>query len=136
MEGAIGYHCGDEGGMPPREDRSVVRLKQQDFERAFRKSGPTLHYLYPLDEGAQAQAQQGEDASFDEGVWMIVVSAQPYAVGLRRDGEDMIVSHCRTWFMVETMIAQVARTNDYPNPAKSDGWLQRTLAKEAAQAPA
>jgi hypothetical protein len=115
---------------------SVVRLNQQDFERAFRKNGPTLHYLFPLDQGAQEQAQQEEAASFNEGTWMIVVPAQPYAVGLRRDGEDTISAQCRTWFMVETMIAQAARTNDYPNPAKSDGWLVRAMAKEAGQAPA
>jgi hypothetical protein len=113
-----------------------VRLNQQDFERAFRKSGPTLHYLFPLDDGAQEQARQGEAASFDAGVWMIVVPAQPYAVGLRRDGEDTIGSQCRTWFMVETMIAQAARANGYPSPAKSDGWLAKPLAKAAEQAPA
>ena len=109
-------------------------MVQQAFERAFRKDGPTLHYLYPLDEGAQEQAQQGETASFDAGAWMIVVPDQPYAVGLRRDGEDTIVSRCRNWFMVETMIGQVARANSYQNPARSDGWLASALAKRESPA--
>ena len=111
-----------------------MRLNQQAFERDFRKSGPSLHYLYPLDEGAQGQVGQGESASYDAGAWMIVVPDQPYAVGLRRDGEDTIVSRCRNWFMVETMIGQVARANSYENPAKSDGWLVSTLEKRESQA--
>ena len=66
--GLIGYHCGMRDGMPSREDRFSRATQSAGFRADIPQERSDAPLSLPARQGAQAQAQQGDAANFDEGV--------------------------------------------------------------------